>query len=101
MHQYRVRFIKRLCNDVGVQRNCLQAIVDVHRARSAERALQTAQKRFERSRRNVNWKVYADVCEITSQDLPASAVPRLSEAPKHNKAARQRDNILLCSHYDG
>ncbi len=79
MHHYRVRFIKRLCNDVGVQRNCLQAIVDVHHAKSAERALQTAQKRFERSKRKANWKLYADVCEITSQQLPASAGPRLSE----------------------
>ncbi len=64
MQQYRVRFIKPLCNDVGLQRNCLQAIVDVHRAKSAERALQAAQKRFERSKRNAKWKVYADVCEI-------------------------------------
>ncbi len=77
MHQYRVEFFKRLCNDVGLQRNCLQAIVDVHRAKSAERALQAAQKRFERSKgANVDWRVYADVCEMTSQDLPASAGPR-------------------------
>jgi hypothetical protein len=74
MDQYRVEFYKRLCNHVGLERKCLQAIVDVHRAKSAQRALQAAQKRFERSRRNVDWRVYADVCEITS--LPSSAGPR-------------------------
>ena len=63
--QYRVRFMKRLYNDVGVQRKCLQAIVDVRRAKSADRALRAAQMRFQRSRRSADWNVYADVCEIT------------------------------------
>ncbi len=47
MGQYRVRFIKRLCNDVGLRRSCLQALVDVRSAKTAERALQAAQKPFE------------------------------------------------------
>ncbi len=64
MQHYRVFFVKRLCNDVGLQRDCVQAIVHVHRAKTPERALQAAQKRFERSRRIANWKVYADFCDI-------------------------------------
>ena len=65
MEQYRVRFMKRLCNDIGVQHNCLQASIDIHRAKSAERALRAAQQRFQRSRRTADWRIYADVCEIT------------------------------------
>jgi hypothetical protein len=65
MEQYKVRFMKRLCNDIGVQHNCLQASIDIHRAKSAERALRAAQQRFQRSRRTADWRIYADVCEIT------------------------------------
>jgi hypothetical protein len=72
MGEYRVRFLKRLCNDVGLQRICLQAIVNAQRARSAERALQAAQKRFERSKRNADWRLYADFCELKRRDLSAT-----------------------------
>jgi F0F1-type ATP synthase delta subunit len=69
MGEYRVRFIKRLCNDVGLQRNCLQGLVDVRRAKTAERAVQAAQKRFERSKRISDWRVYADICEVAPEEF--------------------------------
>ncbi len=81
MDEYRVRFIKRLCNDVGVQRNCLQASIDVHRARSAQRALLAAQKRFERSKRTADWTVYADFCEISTTDR---LLPILPQSGRHH-----------------
>ncbi len=64
MGEYHNRFIKRLCNDVGVQRNCLQADIAMRHAKSADRALRAAQTRFARSKRSVDWKIYADVCEL-------------------------------------
>jgi hypothetical protein len=68
MQQYRVVFTKRLCNDVGVQRNCIQAIVSVRCSKSEERAIRAAQKRFERSKRIPHWSVYADNCETLGPD---------------------------------
>jgi P2-related tail formation protein len=69
MGQYRVRFTKRLCNDVGLERNCLQASIDIRRAKSPERALRAAQQRFQRSRRTADWRIYADACEISTSDM--------------------------------
>jgi hypothetical protein len=71
MGQYRIRFIKRLCNDIGVQRNCLQATIKIRRAKDATRALRAAQRRFERLKRTPDWQVYADFCELTSGSLPS------------------------------
>ncbi len=75
MNQYHVRFIKRLCNDEGVQRDCLQANIDVRRARSGQRALLAAQKRFERLKRTGDWRVYADFCAIISTEVDAVLQP--------------------------
>jgi hypothetical protein len=66
MSEYRVQFVKRLCNDVGLQRTCVQAVVDVRRSRSEERAIRAAQKRFERLKRIPDWTIYADRCEIVA-----------------------------------
>ncbi len=61
---YRVAFFKRLCNDVGVQRDCVQGIIDVRKSKTEERAIRAAQKRFERLKRTPAWTVYADRYEI-------------------------------------
>jgi hypothetical protein len=62
--QYRVQFTKRLCNDVGMQRDCVQGSIHVRRARTVERALQAAKKRFQRCKRTKDWRLYADAFEI-------------------------------------
>ncbi len=68
MSEYRVQFLKRLCNDVGLQRMCVQAIVDVRRSRTEDRAIRAAQKRFERLKRTPDWTIYADRCEIVAPE---------------------------------
>lgn len=73
MSEYRVQFLKRLCNDVGLQRMCLQAVVDVRRSKSEDRAIRAAQRRFERLKRTRSWTVYADLCEIVAS-VPARPI---------------------------
>jgi hypothetical protein len=64
---------KGLCNDVGVQRNCLQAMIELHRAKNVARALLAAQRRFERLKRTRDWRVYADFSEIVSETLSTAS----------------------------
>ncbi|HET9715783.1 MAG TPA: hypothetical protein VFP60_06320 [Pseudolabrys sp.] len=65
MTRYRIQFTKHLCNDIGEHRNCVQAVIDVRRAKTEARAVQAAQKRFERQRRIPHWEHGADAFEIT------------------------------------
>jgi len=71
MSRYKIVFTKRLCNDIGRQHNCVQAIIDVGLARSASRAAQAAQKRFERKRRIPDWQLAADAFEIKEENAAA------------------------------
>jgi hypothetical protein len=57
---YRVRFMKKICDDTGHQHNCVEGIVYVRRAKSMDRALKAAQLRFERMKRIPRWDLYAD-----------------------------------------
>lgn len=65
MAQYKIVFTKRVCNDIGQERNCVQAIIDVNRAKSPFRAAMAAQKRFQRARRIANWQLAADAFEVS------------------------------------
>ena len=64
MPRYRVRFIKNLCDDTGHQYKCVEGVVDIRRARDRERAVQAAQRRFERMKRIPRWTLYADTFEL-------------------------------------
>lgn len=52
---YRVRFYRTLLNDCGAARPCILDAVEVRRARSLERALIAAMRRFERRHRLLAW----------------------------------------------
>ena len=73
MAQYKVIFTKRLCNDIGHERNCVQAIIDVSLAKSASRAASAAQKRFQRTRRISDWQLAADAFEVTEMKHSVSS----------------------------
>lgn len=75
MARYRVRFIKALCDDCGHPHKCIQGIVDIHWARTQDRAVQAAKRRFERIKRIPRWDLYADTFEVESG--------KNSRAPEH------------------
>jgi hypothetical protein len=64
MTTYHVRFVKTLCDDTGHQHKCLQAEIEVSRARTHARAVRAAELKFQRVKRIENWKTYADVVEV-------------------------------------
>jgi len=64
MTYYRICFIKTLCDDTGHPHKCIEGIVDIHRARSRDRAIQAAKHRFERMKRIPQWDLYADAFEV-------------------------------------
>jgi hypothetical protein len=60
MARYRVRFMKKLCDDSGHSHDCVEGIIYVRRAKSRDRAVRAAQRRFERLKRISRWQLYAD-----------------------------------------
>ena len=64
MTSYRVTFFKNLINSSGHEFKCQQGSIDIRRARNDERALQAAQRRYERAKKIDSWTLYADVAEL-------------------------------------
>lgn len=63
MERYRALFLKTLCDPLGHPHKCVQAVVDIHHARSFDRALKAAQYRFQRHKKIPDWRLYADEVE--------------------------------------
>ena len=69
MTSYRVTFFKNLANSNGRQFKCPQSTIEIQRARSPERALRAAERRFERSKKIGNWTLYADIAEMEAIEI--------------------------------
>ena len=66
---YRVSFFKNLLGTDGLgtdghQFRCLQQSIVIRRARSVERAVEAAKRRFERLCHAVDWRLHADGVEL-------------------------------------
>ena len=61
---YRVSFFKALLSSDGHQFRCLQQSIVIRRARSVERAVEAAKRRFERLCLVADWRLYADSVEL-------------------------------------
>jgi hypothetical protein len=70
---YRVSFFKDLLNSNGHRFRCLQQSIVIRRARSAERAVEAAKRRFERLCHLADWRFYADGVELEMDQLSPSA----------------------------
>jgi hypothetical protein len=68
MRRYRVTFFKNLLSSDGHPFKCLQRVIEVRRARSIDRAVQAAERRYERLHRVPNWKLHADIIELEIDD---------------------------------
>lgn len=64
MQPYVVSFYNRLSNSVGQVRKVLQDRVTISRARSEERAVEAAKKRFARAQGVSNWVLRAQEIEV-------------------------------------
>lgn len=75
---YRVRFYRELLNDCGARFRCTIATVEVRRARSIDRALAAAKRRFERRHRLHAWDHLAhgfESEELGGGDQPGGGDP--------------------------
>jgi hypothetical protein len=61
---YKVSFFKTLLNSDGHRFKCLQRVILIHRAKSLDRAVQAAERRYSRSNRVPDWKLRADILEL-------------------------------------
>jgi hypothetical protein len=64
MSRYRVSFFKNLLSSDGHQFRCLQQSIVIRRARSVDRAIEAAKRRFERYCHLADWKLHADGVEL-------------------------------------
>ena len=64
MKSYKVSFFKDLLSSDGHRFKCLQRAIEIHRARSLDRAVQAAERRYERLHRTHDWQVHADSLEV-------------------------------------
>ena len=64
MTRYKVSFVKILLSSDGHSFKCLQQVIQIHRAKSLDRAVQAAERRYARSHRAPDWKLHADILEV-------------------------------------
>jgi hypothetical protein len=64
MGKYRVSVFKTLLSSDGHLFKCLQFMVDIGRARTAQRAVEVARCRYQRRVRIPDWKSIADIVEV-------------------------------------
>lgn len=57
---YRVRFFRTIVNDSGARFPCAIDTIDIRRARTQDRALSAAMRRFERRNHVAAWRHLAD-----------------------------------------
>lgn len=84
MTNYHVSFFKDLINSNGRPFKTWQGSIEIHSARTRERAIQAAQRRFARLRGVSNWVLYADRLEIEAlPEKAASARPSARTTSSH------------------
>jgi hypothetical protein len=81
---FRVRFFKNLLSSDGHQFKCLQQTIDVRLARSVDRAVKAAERRFARGHRAPDWNLHADLLEV-EVDGKRVDYSRLHTEPGHAK----------------
>ena len=62
--RYRVSFFKNLLSCDGHACKCLQQSIMIRRAKSIDRAVEAAKRRYERLCQVTDWRLYADGLEL-------------------------------------
>lgn len=73
MEHYRVSFYNNLTNSSGHQFHCCQRTIDIRLAKSKDRALEAAKRRFARKEAVPHWSVRAHLVEIEALADEANA----------------------------
>jgi len=84
MPSYKISFSKDLLNCNGHRFKCLQKAIEIRRARSVERAVRAAERRFARLHRVRDWKLYADLLEVEIDGRKADCGPIRVERTWHS-----------------
>jgi hypothetical protein len=82
MTTYRVSFFNDLVNCYGIATRVWQRTIEIHRARSDDRALEAAKRRFARAEKVGCWDLRARRFEVEKIEEPAPARPRRRSAPR-------------------
>jgi len=77
---YKVGFFKNLLSSDGHQFKCPQGTIEIRRAKSANRAVQAAERRFARSHRVPHWMLHADDIELEIDGKKIDYRPSPAEA---------------------
>ena len=87
MLSYRVCFINEIPRNERLFRCCQRSII-IRSARTPERAIEAAKKRFARLEGISNWKIHAALIEIERIDIEQEQRPALAAVPKRKLRAR-------------
>ena len=97
MTSYRVTFFKNLVNSNGHESKCQQGKIDIRRARSDERALNAAHRRYERAKSISHWTLFADVAEVEAIESDGTCRRFLQPAAREHFALLP-DGATRCAH---
>ena len=75
MAHYRVRFLKKVCNDTGHEHRTCQSVIEVD-AESSETAVTAAQKTLSSRTEGMDWRFYYDEIEVETLGRKAGAARR-------------------------
>ena len=81
MTTYRVSFFNDLVNCYGTAAPVWQRTIEIHRARSEDRALEAAKRRFARAEKVGCWDLRARRFELERIEEPAPAAGRRRRRP--------------------
>jgi len=87
MPSYRVCFINEIPRNERLFRCCQRSII-IRSARTPERAIEAAKKRFARLEGISNWKIHAAFIEVEPIDIEQEQRPAPAAVPKRRLRAR-------------
>jgi len=67
MSRYRVSFFKNLLSSDGHPFKCLQHQIDIPDVESADNAIDSAARQFQKFHGSRNWKIFADSIEVAER----------------------------------
>jgi hypothetical protein len=69
MQGFCVKFLNRLLSSDGHQFKCLQRMIPIRHAKTRDRAVRAAQRRFEKAEHISNWRHHAQSFEVEEADI--------------------------------
>jgi hypothetical protein len=64
MNGYRIGFFNELTNNSGHVFHCCQRVVEIHSAKSKDRAIEAAKRHFARREKIATWSLHAQSIEV-------------------------------------